>query len=538
MHVHGKHEQDATQIGVDFGVGMTVVAVSDPVGGCYTMEIPGISRSILTEPINTPVHGCPSLIQYEHGRAVWFGEGVARAGVGEFPTTVRWMRRYLMDRSPVQIATGNDRHIRYEDAATEYLGEILTHALQQHPGAGLVFSVPHDAPAEYRELLVQIARSAGFPSCSWVHEFQAAAAGYGCQTVAGEPFLVIAFSEEGSELTVIVPDKQPAEAPDGGMRVIVHVTGSTGTHAIDTWIADDLRVKFRLLESDPRAVRLAPDILYEAGRIREQIPCTGELSISLTDSRSGKTFFTKYTPEDFENVLTTHGIILNLDDCIGRALSGLQMRGVDSSRIRNVLLLGAGCAIPKVRETIGARFPSATIHSAHPLDAIARGTALYHAPIKTRDWISRSYALRYWDAGMQEHHYRFLVHSGTRYPSAGQVARVAISAAYDGQTHLGIPIYEIGNDTDGSAPGIELVSSEGGGVRIASPQQNIDAKRTIVHANERTPTLLVATPPARKSEPRFECTFTIDTDRNLCISARDLVTGMLVKQNAPVIRLT
>jgi hypothetical protein len=75
-------------------------------------------------------------------------------------------------------------------------------------------------------------------------------------------------------------------------------------------------------------------------------------------------------------------------------------------------------------------------------------------------------------------------------------------------------------------------------VRLAGPAQDSDGKGQAVHANERSPTLLVATPPVRKGEPRFECTFTIDPDRNLCLSARDLVTGTLVKLNAPVHRLT
>ena len=87
-------------------------------------------------------------------------------------------------------------------------------------------------------------------------------------------------------------------------------------------------------------------------------------------------------------------------------------------------------------------------------------------------------------------------------------------------------------------PQIELVSDTGGGVRLAGPAQDADTAGQIVLANERSPTLIVATPPARKGEPRFECTFTIDPERNLCLSARDLVTGTLVKLNAPVHRLT
>jgi molecular chaperone DnaK (HSP70) len=281
-----------------------------------------------------------------------------------------------------------------------------------------------------------------------------------------------------------------------------------------------------------------PQIRYEARCLREVLAVTGEKEIRLTDTGSGKTFSTLFTTADLNGVLADHEVIPSLMECIGRALSAMRMKGGDESRIRSVLLIGAGCVLPAVQDAVRSRFPGAEVYSDRPLDAVARGAAVYSTPGPAQDRITRSYALRYWDSSAQEHHYRFLVHSGTRYPSAGQVARVVISAAYDGQALLGIPLYEIGGTDGGSAPQIELVSATGGGVRLAGPVQDADSAGQVVHANERSPTLLPATPPARRGEPRFECTFTIDPERNLCLSARDLVTGMLVKVNAPVHRLT
>jgi len=233
--------------------------------------------------------------------------------------------------------------------------------------------------------------------------------------------------------------------------------------------------------------------------------------------------------------MADHEMTGTLLGCIDRAVSAPRQRGTGPGAIRHVLLLGEGCALPLIRDTIGARFPDAALYADHPLDAVARGAASQGTPARAQDRISRSYALRYWDSALQEHHFRYLVHSGSRYPSAGQVARIIISAAYDGQTHLGIPLYEIGGEKSG--PEIELVSESGGGVRLAGPAQDADAGKQAVHANERSPTLLVANPPGRKGEPRFECTFSIDPERNLCLSARDLVTGKLVKLNDPVHRM-
>jgi molecular chaperone DnaK (HSP70) len=426
--------------------------------------------------------------------------------------------------------------VRYDVAAADFLTPLLTRALGLHPGAGLVFSLPPDAPASYPAFLQRVARAAGAGSCSWVNEEQAAAAGYGYTPVAGEPFLLITFAETGLDVTVLAAGDRPADP--GALRVLARASGSISCRALESWIVQDLLVKFRLLESDPRAVRLLPALQYEAVRLREQVPVSGEKEVRLNDPVTGKTFFAVYAPADFDRCLADHDVIPLLGDCIGRALSALRMRGRDENRVRAVLLLGAGSALPAVQDRVRSRFPLATVFFDHPLDAIARGAAAYAAPAPAQDRIACSYALRYWDSATQEHHYRFLVHSGARYPSAGQVARVVISAAYDGQTHLGIPLYEIGGSAGGSPPLLELVTDTGGGVRLAGPAQDADGTGRAVHANERSPTLLVATPPARRGEPRFECTFTIDPDRNLCLSARDLVTGMLVKLNAPVHRLT
>jgi molecular chaperone DnaK len=536
MTMTQQHDKGAgtVRIGVDFGVSTTVIAVAVPGHKTTLLEIPGISREYPGDP---PVHAIPSLAQYEGGKMVRCGAEVARSRAADHPGTARWMRRHLCNGSPVQIPAGEGRTIRYDEAATAFLTGILTQALSVHPGAALAIALPPDAPTEYGELLQRAAQAAGASSCPLVSEYRAALAGCGCLPGEGEPVLIITVPETEPEIVIVSGDGQESSPSAGGLRVLVRATGSAGCHAIDGWIAQDLLVKFRLLAGDPRVVRLAPGLRYEAARLRELLPRTGEQEVRLEDPVSGKTFTAVYTTADLDRVLADHNFILSLQDCMTRALSAMHMRGTDESRIHTVLLLGEGGSLPRVRDAVRARFPAADVHADHPLDAVARGVAEEGRTARAENRIACSCALRYWDPAAQEHHYRYLVHSGDRYPSAGQVARIIISAAYDGQTHLGIPLYTIGSDADGSMPALELVSDPGGGVRLAGPAQDADARKQAVHANERSPTLLVADPPARKGEPRFECTFSVDYERNLCLSARDLVTGMLVKLNAPVHRL-
>jgi hypothetical protein len=531
-------QQDRIQIGVDFGMNTTVIAVSDPVCGCHTLKFPGISREYLQKENENPVHAIPCLIQYEHGRAIRIGDEVSLAGACDLPTTARWMRQHLCDRSPVQIAAGKDRLVRYDEASEEFLNLILTQTLEEYPHAGLVFALPDCAPAEFSDLLNRIARAAGASSCAWVHEYWSVASGNGYLPVIGEPFLIITCSDTGIEIAATVPEDVPGNTSEQGMRILARVTGTPGCRAIDTRIRQDLLKKFRLLECDQRAAYLAPKILYEAARARELIPRNGEYAIQIKDINSEKPLLAMYTTADLNRVLDDSGIIMTLQDSIDRTFSTLRMRGVDQNKIRNVFLVGTGCCLPAVKDAIRSRFPQAIVFSDHPVDAAARGAATSASQGTIRDRIVCSYALRYWDPVTREHHYRFLVHSGARYPSMGQIARIIISAAYDGQTHLGLPLYEIGEPAGNPGPGIELIAEGNGGVRLAGPVQKTGTQGTATPVNAHNPTLLVATPAARKGEPRFECTFTIDPERNLCISARDLVTGVLVKTNVVVHHLT
>lgn len=516
--------EKGVRLGIDFGAGSLVIAVLCGDDGGTTLAIPGLSREV---PGNPPVHLIPPLVRYGNGTAAVFGDAVARAGREDCGNTARWLRQYLCDESPVQVPAGNGRTVRYDEATADFLTAALAPALERYPGADLVFSLPAGAPPEYSALLHRMAAPLGAASITFTDEYRAAMAGYGLTPILGEPLLLFSFTRAGMEAVVLEADGR--QDGTGSLRAVAHATGTPGCRAVEGWIAQDLLQRFRLLQSDPRAQGLRPFLLYEACRIREGLFSLGPRVITMTDAGSGRTFSAPYAPKDLERLLADHAIAAAVADCVSRALG-------KGAPVRIVLLVGEGCLLPPIQEAVHAALPSCRILAFRALDAVSRGAALAPGPGPAPDRIARSYALRYWDAAMQEHHYRYLVHSGTRYPSAGQVARVVISAAYDGQALLGIPLYAMGKK-DGAGPDLELVAEQGRGVRLAGPVQDAPCTGSAGQVNEHAPTLLVANPPARKGEPRFECTFTIDAEKNLCVSARDLATGSLVKVNTPVFRL-
>ena len=520
---------ERVQLGVDFGAGTLIIAAAGPGTACTTVAVPGLSREV---PGTPPVHIIPSLVWYRDGRASLLGDDAARAGVADSASTARWIRRYLCDASPVRVPAGNGTSIGYRQAAEDLLGTALGHALQQYPGAGVVFAVPPDAPHDFGELLHRIARDAGAGEVSFTVEYQAAAAGCGFVPKGTEPFIAISFGQAVMAAVLV-----HGPGGDGTITEIARAAGSTGCRAVESWIVRDLFHKFRVLESDPRVVRLLPFLEYEACLIRERLPTEGSRTVSLTDAVSGRTLSAQYAMADLDRVLADHGLASALEECIDRVLSAARQKGYDLAQAGTVLLTGEGCSLPAVQDAVRRCLPAARTTVPNPVDAVARGAALMPTAAPAPDRIARSYALRYRDPATQEHHYRYLVHSGTRYPSAGQVARVVISAAYDGQTMLGIPLCELCGEK-GQGAGIELVSDTGGGVRIAGPAADAQGTVSAVSVNEHNLTLLAADPPARRGEPRFLCTFTLDAERNLCLSARDLVTGAMVKNNVPVHRLT
>ncbi|NLD56996.1 MAG: hypothetical protein GX651_02535 [Methanomicrobiales archaeon] len=516
--------EKGVRLGVDFGAGSMVIAVFCGDDDGTTMAISGLSREVSKK---SPVYVIPPLVWYENGTAGAFGDAVARAGHEDAENTARWLRQYVSDRSPVQVVAGNGRTVRYDEATADFLTAALAPALERYPGAELTFSLPVGAPPDYSALLQRVAAPLGAASITFTGEYRAAVTGYGHTPPAGEPLLLFSFTRAGMEAVMLAADGKQ-DGP-GSFRVLSQATGSPGCRAVEGWIVQDLLQRFRLLQSDPRAKRLRPFLLYEACRIREELFSSGPMVITVTDAESGRTFSAPYAPEDLERLLADHGLSAAVADCVSRALA-------PGTSVRTAFLVGEGCLLPLVQDAIRAVLPSCRIHASRALDAVARGAALAPGPGPAPDRIARSYALRYWDAKTQEHHYRYLVHSGTRYPSAGQVARVVISAAYDGQALLGIPLCAMGGE-EGAGPDLELVAEQGGGVRLAGPVQDAPSTGSAAQVNEHAPTLLVADPPARKGEPRFECTFTLDAEKNLCVSARDLITGTLVKVNAPVFRL-
>jgi molecular chaperone DnaK (HSP70) len=525
------------RLGIDFGTGCTVVAARDENGAIQLHDFSGWSRPFPIAGMEHYIPRIPSQINYSDTGTRYFGaealpDDTNSAGLA------RWLRHYIIENSTVQIPAGCGRMIGYRNAGSDFLTALLTHA----PGNGtatreVVFAVPLDAPDQYIAWLRAVATAAGFRVPFVIDEACAAALGYSLHLSFGSLIILINFHTDGLDIALLTIDESSHD--NGGIfsRVLCKVHDDTGGSMIDEWIVQDILARNQMYETDPRAARILHLIKNEAGRAREALVLNMETEVRVTDPVSGFSLIAQISRKDLCRILEARGLFAIINRALDRALSvaGIREMGEDK-RITAVLMVGECSAIPCVQDALKQRLGT-KVHCNHPVDAIARGAAVASPETPEPNRIRNDYAIRHWDPVARKYRYRFIVRGGARYPSAGQVARFIISGAYDGQAYLGIPLCEITTANHDPHGHIELVSNDKGGLQIAGPAPDAIPALCPVLVNGQEPVLLHASPPAKKGEPRFELTFSLDREGYLCLTGRDLLTGLIVKRDAQVFKL-
>jgi molecular chaperone DnaK (HSP70) len=202
-------------------------------------------------------------------------------------------------------------------------------------------------------------------------------------------------------------------------------------------------------------------------------------------------------------------------------------------------MVGGSSLIPSVQQTVQRLFGRERVLLKRPLDAVARGAAAFCAGIDFYDHIQHDYAIRFLNPHKGDYEYRPIVQKGTAYPSREPVARMTVKASHDGQTELGIAIFELGERSQATEQRpVELVFDPLGAARVRHVTPEEEDRRYYFWINENTPTFLHADPPAHKGEARFEVEFNVDGNKRLLISARDLKTKRLTHRDFPVVKLT
>jgi molecular chaperone DnaK len=155
-----------------------------------------------------------------------------------------------------------------------------------------------------------------------------------------------------------------------------------------------------------------------------------------------------------------------------------------------------------------------------------------------KDYIQHDYAIRYVNPKTGSYEYRSIVRRGSAYPTSQPVSVLTIKPSYDGQSDLGIPIFEISGSAGVSGEQrMEMYFDSEGVPRVNTITDAEFSRRHFFWINENNPTFLRADPPGRKGEPTFRLEFSIDTNRRLLITAHDLKHSNVALRDYPVAKL-
>jgi molecular chaperone DnaK (HSP70) len=522
---------------VDFGTSNTVVAVWDETRReGMPLFVPEFSRYTRQGADEVPV--IPSLIHYAPDRRRWIGAPVLDQGLYHSSRTFRWMKRYISHRSPIRIRL-DDREVTYTEAGKDFLTSVMIYAGQEVgiQDEEVALSVPVEAYEHYEDWLAESARAAGMTRVRLIDEPSAAALGYGAHIQPGSVYLIFDFGGGTLHAAVVLIDDSENQRGGRRCRVLGKAGRDIGGTVIDQWIFQEVLKRSHKHDSDDDIRRISSSLLVESERVKEQLSSAERADLSVINPDTGAVIAAEFTRASFEELLEAHDLYAEIDHTVRGALNLARERGYNEDRIAAALMVGGSSQIPSVQRTLRQIFGKERVLFHRPLDAVARGAAAFIAGVDFYDHIQHDYAIRSINPGKGGYDLRVIVPRGTPYPTLEPVARLHVKATYEGQSRLGIQIYEMGEQR-ARVGSVELVFDPTGAARIMNVSADEQERRESFWMNEGNPTFLPAEPQASPGEARFEVEFNIDGNKRLLITARDLLTGRLTHRDYPVVKLT
>lgn len=534
------------QLGIDFGTSNTVVAAWDelrresvllhiPALGQYS-ELPAVSPQ---QPTFASVPVIPSLIHYASDGQLWLGSEVLKKNLASSDRTFSLIKRYIVNRSPVARCL-NSQRISFYDAGRDFLLKIVQLAAAEIKTTKpkIAVSVPVESFEHYADWLSRVVESSGAGGFELIDEPSAAALGYGDQVESGRVCLIFDFGGGTLDVGVVLFERSLEPGFGRNCRIIGKAGRDIGGSTIDTWLMKDALRRNDHGWDDSDTERTAAGLLLQCRSAKEELSYSDYAKVHIVNPESGRVLSASWNRTEFEALLNEYKAADHIDRTLGRAIKSAEDRGYKNSDIDAILMIGGSSLIPFVRKTLTEIFGSDKIKLDRPLDAVARGAATFAAGVQIYDHIQHDYAIRWIDPQTGDYAYRVIVRRGTPFPTRYPVARVTIKATNPGQTELGLAIFEQGQrEVDSEKLDIELIFDASGQLRVIPVTKDEQDRRSAFWVNEKSPTFLRACPPASRGEPRYAAEFSIDRQKRLLITARDLVTGRVTHREYPVIKL-
>ena len=529
----------AGRLAIDFGTSNTVVAVWDET------KREGV-------PLHIPDYGyfhqqgdeqfsvIPSLIHYAPDRRRWIGGQILERKLYDSERTCRWMKRYISNRSPVKLRF-DGQEISHFDAGKDFLSAVLLFAAEELNLADeeIALTVPVEAFEHYENWLTDVAEAVGMPRFRIIDEASAAALGYGAHIQPGDVYLIFDFGGGTLDVSVVFIEAQEQSQTGRRCRVLGKAGAELGGMVIDQWLFQEILRQNGCQDYDDPVRQLSRTLLVECERVKERLSAHERAEIRVAHPQTGVVLAAEFTRDQLEELLDEHNTFTLIDQTIRRALKAAHERGYDEEHVKAALMVGGSSQIPSVQKMVQRMFGKDRVLFHRPFDAVARGAAAFVAGMDFYDHIQHDYAIRHVNRDRGGYDYRKIVTRGTPYPTSKPVDTFTVRATYDGQTQLGIAIFEMGERRQrSSGQAMELVFDPSGAARLTSVSPDDEDRRTYFWMNEPNPTFLAADPAAKQGEARFEVEFNIDGNKRLLITTRDLKAAKTLYRDYPVVKLT
>jgi len=543
------------RIGVDFGTANTVIAIyNESLETAETIELANISlamrhRLAANEPEQV-IHVFPSMIYYGKDQTL-IGNQVLSRGLAEHRDTFRWMKQLIAQRNTRYKRTSQGLKTPSE-AGKEFLTILLKYlsnriSLEKDE---FTFTAPTEAFETFQDWLRTVAESAGIRRMRMIDEPTAAVLGYRGTARRDEVFLQY---DHGCGTLNVAVVRLDLSTPSEKKALHLGQAGRDGIGGmnIDCWIADDFCRRHRI-EGDLRK-QLDALILLRAEQTKIMLsdPARDEVEMTIPVEQDGKlrvcsTVYKRSCPECergrvagtgvphvacFGCLLLANEFVKNIRDTVDRALENAAIKsGVRKDDITQVLVTGGTSLMPCVSGLLKEMFGN-RVQYQNPYAAVAQGACRgIVIPVLQHD-----YAIESWNREKQRFEFVPLFKTGDPYPTRpDEVVQLWARGSYDGMTRIGLKIFEVSQ-----MKRVRLSESILDGEGRIVEESRVATDYAYVCLNANNPTFIVADPPVdlKRDQKRFLCIFRVDDQRRLLVTVHDKLTGKILMQDYPVVRL-
>ncbi len=312
-------------------------------------------------------------------------------------------------------------------------------------------------------------------------------------------------------------------------------TGYTiGGEDIDQWLVQDY-LESRGDITDPNVVTNLSILKFLMERIKITLSETETASEIFFDLTTQAAIEISYTRQQLEKLLEEKGFYrvlqLAIDELINRAFN----KGILKGDLKHILLVGGCTLIPSVRSFVEEYFKMGKVYSHKPFEAIAHGALMLSQGLALQDYLFHSYAIRYWDRSAEQWKYQPLFRRGQGYPTRRPV-ELLLRATQPNQSEIALTIGELESRPIGAAE----ICFDGDRIVMQFGQKAKDTFQPLqADANgEASPQAIAILDPLGQPDcDRLKVLFSISENRQLLVTAIDLLTQRQLLVNYPVAKL-